>query len=94
MREALLEIAAIDPGVGLVYGVLTVQMGPHTVVAALSAEFEDELTTPQIEQCINRIEKAVKHRHAEVTSLFVKPQTSETWRARQHAIARESAPQG
>lgn len=94
LRESLLEIAANDPGVGQVNGVLTVQMGPHTVVAALSAEFEDELTTTQIEQCINRIEKAVKSRHAEVTSLFVKPQTSETWRARQHAIARENAPQG
>ncbi|MGN2244122.1 cation diffusion facilitator family transporter [Frateuria sp. GZRR35] len=92
LRESLLEIAANDPGVGRVNGVLTVQMGPHTVVAALSAEFEDELTTPQIEQCIHRIEKAVKSCHAEVTSLFVKPQTAETWRARQHAIARENAP--
>jgi divalent metal cation (Fe/Co/Zn/Cd) transporter len=80
--------------VGRVNGVLTVQVGPHTVVAALSAEFEDQLTTPQIEQCINRIEKAVKSRHADVTSLFVKPQTAETWRARQHAIARENAPRG
>lgn len=94
LRESLLEIAASDPGVGHVNGVLTVQMGPHTVVAALSAEFEDQLTTPQIEQCINRIEKAVKGRHSDVTSLFIKPQTSETWRARQHAIARENAPEG
>jgi cation diffusion facilitator family transporter len=94
LRESLLEIAANDPGVGHVNGVLTVQMGPHTVVAALSAEFEDELTTPQIEQCINRIEKAVKSRHADVTSLFIKPQTTETWRARRHAIERASEPQG
>jgi cation diffusion facilitator family transporter len=93
LRESLLEIAANDPGVGHVNGVLTVQMGPHTVVAALSAEFEDELTTPQIEQCIRRIENAVRSRHAEVTSLFVKPQTAETWRARRHAIARDNAPQ-
>jgi divalent metal cation (Fe/Co/Zn/Cd) transporter len=93
LRESLLEIAANDPGVGHVNGVLTVQMGPHTVVAALSAEFEDELTTPQIEQCIRRIESAVRSRHREVTSLFVKPQTAETWRARRHAIARDNAPQ-
>ncbi|UGB39209.1 cation diffusion facilitator family transporter [Frateuria soli] len=92
LRESLLAIAANDPGVGRVNGVLTVQMGPHTVVAALSAEFEDRLTTPQIEQCINRIEQAVRRRHAEVTSLFVKPQTTETWHARQHAIARDNGP--
>ncbi|HEV2539752.1 MAG TPA: cation diffusion facilitator family transporter [Frateuria sp.] len=88
LRESLLGIAAADPGVGHVNGVLTVQMGPHTVVAALSAEFEDRLTTPQIEECINRIEQAIKSRHAEVTSLFIKPQTTETWRARRRAIER------
>jgi len=50
--------------------------------------------TPQIEQFINRIEKAVKSRHAKVTTLFVKPQTGEAWRALQHVIARENAPRG
>ncbi|MEI7038336.1 cation diffusion facilitator family transporter [Fulvimonas yonginensis] len=88
LRESLLEIAANDPGVGHVNGALTVQMGPHQVVAALSAEFEDHLTTPQIEECIGRIEKAIKTRHAEITSLFIKPQTSEVWRARRRAIER------
>ena len=94
LREALLEIAANDPGVGHVNGVLTVQMGPHQVVAALSAEFEDQLTTPQIEDCINRIEKAVKSRHAEITSLFIKPQTTEVWRRRRHAIERANKEDG
>ncbi|NUO73449.1 MAG: cation transporter [Frateuria sp.] len=93
LRESLLQIAADDPGVGRVNGVLTVQMGPHQVVAALSAEFEDQLTTPQIEECINRIEKAIKAHHAEVTSLFIKPQTTETWRARRRAIERSNREQ-
>jgi cation diffusion facilitator family transporter len=94
LRESLLEIAADDPGVGHVNGALTVQMGPHQVVAALSAEFEDRLTTPEIELCISRIEKAVKARHSDVVSLFIKPQTTEDWRARQHAIERANEPPG
>lgn len=88
VRDSLLAIAAADPGVRHVNGVLTVQMGPHQVVAALSAEFEDALTTPQIEDCINRIEQAAKRKHADVTTLFIKPQTPETWRVRRHAIER------
>lgn len=92
LRESLLEIAADDPGVGHVNGVLTVQMGPHQVVAALSAEFEDRLTTPDIEQCINRIEKAVKSRHSDITSLFIKPQTTDTWQARRRAIEQANEP--
>lgn len=91
LRESLLEIAANDPGVSHVNSVLTVQMGPHQVVATLSAEFVDELTTPQIEQCITRIERAVRARHAEVTSLFIKPQTAEAWQARRRARERASA---
>ncbi|EIL99240.1 cation transport protein [Rhodanobacter thiooxydans LCS2] len=67
-------------------GVLTVQMGPNQVVASLSAEFEDALATPQIEACVNRIEKLAKAIHPEILSLFVKPQTAATWRARRQLI--------
>jgi divalent metal cation (Fe/Co/Zn/Cd) transporter len=65
-------------------------MGPNQVVATLSAEFEDALTTPQIEACINRIEKQAKIAHPEIVSLFIKPQTAETWRARREAMQRNS----
>ncbi|QRP65711.1 cation diffusion facilitator family transporter [Rhodanobacter sp. FDAARGOS 1247] len=87
--EAILAIAAGDAGVRCANGVLTVQMGPSQVVATLSAEFEDALTTPQIEACINRIEKQAKQAHPEIVSLFIKPQTAETWRARRHMIEAE-----
>lgn len=81
VRDDILRIAAADPAVRSANGVLTVQMGPEQVVAALSAEFEDALTTPQIEACVNRIERAVRERSPTVSALFVKPQTPETWRA-------------
>jgi cation diffusion facilitator family transporter len=86
VSDAILAIAAGDDGVRCANGVLTVQMGPSQVVAALSAEFEDALTTPQIEACINRIEKQAKVAHPEIVALFVKPQTAEVWRARRKRI--------
>jgi divalent metal cation (Fe/Co/Zn/Cd) transporter len=82
VRASLLRIAAADPDVRCANGVLTVQMGPSQVVAALSADFHDHLNTTQIEDCVNRIEAAVKQAHPEVTVLFVKPQTAETWQSR------------
>ncbi|HZX70277.1 MAG TPA: cation diffusion facilitator family transporter [Rhodanobacter sp.] len=82
VSEAILAVAAADAGVRCANGVLTVQMGPNQVVAALSAEFEDALTTPEIEACINRIEEQARRAHPEIVSLFVKPQTAEVWRAR------------
>jgi cation diffusion facilitator family transporter len=86
VREAILGIAAKDPDVRRANGVLTVQMGPQQVVAALSAEFEDTLSTPQIEACIRRIENSAKAAHAEIVALFVKPQTPETWRAHRDTL--------
>ncbi len=80
--HSLRNIAAHDPEVRSANGVLTVQMGPNQVMAALSAEFEDALTTPQIEACITRIETAAQQRHPELVALFVKPQTPETWNRR------------
>ena len=85
MAESLLAIAARDADVRAANGVLTMQMGPNQVVAALSAEFEDSRTTPQIEACIGRIEQAARQQHPELVALFVKPQTPEVWHARRQA---------
>lgn len=82
LRDAILRIAGADPDVRSANGVLTVQMGPDDVVAALSAEFRDALDTTQIEACINRIESAIKSTHPTVSILFVKPQTREVWMQR------------
>ncbi len=82
VRAGILRIAGADPGLRSANGVLTVQMGPRQVVAALSAEFEDPLDTPQIEACVNRIETAIKAAHPSVQVLFVKPKTQATWEKR------------
>ncbi len=88
VSESLMALAARDPDVRAANGVLTMQMGPHQVVAALSAEFEDSRTTPQIEACVGRLEQAAKREHPELTALFVKPQTPETWHARREEMER------
>ncbi|MEO5624646.1 MAG: cation diffusion facilitator family transporter [Dokdonella sp.] len=79
VRDAILRIAGEDHAVRTANGVITIQLGPKNVIAALSAEFEDALTTPQIEACIHRIEIAIKAAHPSVTGVFIKPQTPEVW---------------
>lgn len=94
VAESLLSIAARDADVRAANGVLTMQMGPNQVVAALSAEFEDSRTTPQIEACIGRIEQAARQTHPELVALFVKPQTPEVWQARRDAMEQAAAREG
>lgn len=89
VARSIMRIATADPGVRAANGIMTVQMGPERVVAALSAEFEDTLATPDIESCIGRIEAQAKASHPELAALFVKPQTPETWKRRRARLGRQ-----
>ncbi|HET9033519.1 MAG TPA: cation diffusion facilitator family transporter [Dokdonella sp.] len=86
VSEAILSIARRDPGIRSANGVLTMQMGPNQIVAILSVEFEDALTTPEVEACVNRLEKSAKLANSTIVALFIKPQTEEVWQARLKAL--------
>lgn len=79
LRHNVIEIAQNDPAVLSANGVLTEQMGAHQVIASLSLEFKDGLTSDDIELCVNRIEKDIKQIHPEIVALFIKPQTKQVW---------------
>ncbi|CEI52947.1 Cation transport protein [Acinetobacter bereziniae] len=79
LRHNVLEVAQEDPAVYSANGVLTEQMGAHQVIASLSLEFKDGLTSDEIEACVNRIEIKIKSIHPEIVALFVKPQTQQVW---------------
>ncbi|MCR5856162.1 cation diffusion facilitator family transporter [Mesorhizobium sp. J428] len=86
IQARVLEIVQADPAVHKANGVLTVHIGPHQIVIGLSADFEDTLTTPEIEACVERIEARLREAVPEITGVFVKPQTSGEWRQRRDEI--------
>ncbi|AGB42968.1 cation diffusion facilitator family transporter [Mesorhizobium australicum WSM2073] len=86
VQRKVLAIVQQDPAVQRANGVLTVHMGPEEIVAGLSIEFEDHLSAPEIEACVERIEARLKKEMPEITRLFVKPQTSGTWEKRRKLI--------
>lgn len=82
LRQNVLSIAQQDSSVLFANGVLTEQMGAHQVIASLSLEFKDNLTSNDIETCVNRIESEIKKIHPEIVALFIKPQTKQVWQER------------
>ncbi len=82
VRRAIAEAAKAEPGIRSINAVITSQQGPHAVVAAVSAEFEDRMTAVEIEACIEHIEAALKVSAPDVIALFVKPQTPAAWAER------------
>ncbi len=75
VQEEIRRIAANEPAVLGITDLTTVHLGPTDIVATISAEFRDELTTPEIEDCIVSIERKVHEALPQVTSIFVRPQT-------------------
>lgn len=82
LRQNALRIARNDPAVLSANGMLTEQMGAHQVIASLSLEFKDNLTSDDIELCVNRLESEIKALHPEIVALFIKPQTQQVWNER------------
>lgn len=90
VERGVLAIAQQDPAVQRANGILSVHIGPEEIVAGLSIEFEDHLTAPDIEACVERLEARLRKEMPQISRLFVKPQTAGTWEQRRKAIAEAS----
>ena len=75
LARSILALARRTPGVLRANGVLTVQLSPTEVVAALSIEFADDKRADEIEQAVVAVEGSIRERHREVGAVFIKPQT-------------------
>jgi len=73
---AIREAVQDEPGLCVVTDIRTVHLAPDQVVAIVGADFDDRLTTPQIERRIRDSEQRVRERHPEVTGIFVRPVSS------------------
>ena len=86
--DSICTISSQVRGVVGANDVLTSYLSPDQVVVSLSIEFEDTLRVPELEEIVKEIERRVRAKHPEVMSIFVKPQTpqsfSETDGARVH----------
>jgi cation diffusion facilitator family transporter len=86
---SILRIAAEMDGVTHANGILTVHLGPEQIVAALSLEFADPLTTPDIELKVVELEQRLRRAHPAVVAVFVKPQSTAGYAA---SMARRYGP--
>jgi cation diffusion facilitator family transporter len=74
LRSDLVRIARRCPAVARINGIITVQLAPDQVVAALSLEFQPALTTVMIETAVGEMERRLRLSQPSVRFLFVKPQ--------------------
>lgn len=85
LSDAILAIAAQQPGVAGANGLITVQLAPDQILVALSLKFSDDLRTGEIETQVISVEQKVRAAYPQVVALFVKPQTDRSFRASRRA---------
>jgi cation diffusion facilitator family transporter len=89
--NSILAITRQQKGIERADVVFTVHLAPDQIVAALSLEFADHLTTPQIEEAVAALERAIHAAHSDVIAVFVKPQSARTFQsARRRLLAQLS----
>jgi cation diffusion facilitator family transporter len=94
IRESIIAITRSIPGIERARLLFTVHLAPHQIVAALSLEFKDSLTSPEIEQKVAALERAIHDRHPDVIAVFVKPQALDGTYGAARLVPEKSPPSG
>jgi len=86
LQEEVFAIARATEGVVCPNGLVSTQLTPDQVVVALSVEFEDRLTTREIEKIVVVMEEKIRRAQPQVFVLYVKPQSPDAFAAAQRRI--------
>jgi cation diffusion facilitator family transporter len=74
LQKAIKEAANSEQCVRSVRRILTTQMAPDQVIATMDVEFDDNLSIPDVERLIGRIESSLRTRHPELSRVFIRPE--------------------
>jgi cation diffusion facilitator family transporter len=76
MRARVLEVVAQSPSVLEVRQLLSLHLGPDSVLLALKVRFEPELDLKQLELAINELEQRVRAALPQMKKIFVEPDSA------------------
>ena len=78
VRKQVRHLARNDADVDAVHRLLTMHMGPHSLLLTMDLTFREDLDAEDVEKAIDRLEKAIRRQHPTVQYIFIEA----------HAIAR------
>jgi len=74
-RLGINRIARAAKGVSSLNQALTMHFGPNDVFVALSIDFEDAMSSSEVERTVTNIEREIKAAHPDVTRVFIEAQS-------------------
>lgn len=88
---AIREVARAEPGVHHVNEVLTQHLGPDDILVNVSLDMDDDLSAGEVERMVERLDRALKERHAKVRRVFVEIQSRAAAEAQIRAVQQAGA---
>lgn len=73
--QSVRRLAAEHDGVACINEARTMHLGPLDVLLNLSLDFEDRLSSAEVEKTISALERANKAAHPEITRVFIEAQS-------------------
>jgi cation diffusion facilitator family transporter len=75
VTDSIREIARADDAVQKVRRALTMHMGPQDVILNLDLTFFEDLSAEEVEEAVDRMERNVREKHAEVNHIFIEAES-------------------
>jgi len=92
VEEEIRQIVAATPSIRALNEIRTLHRGPQDVLLAISVDFEDDLTSGDVERGVQTLERTIRGRFLTIRRLFVEAQSEEGHRESQAALRTEAAP--
>jgi divalent metal cation (Fe/Co/Zn/Cd) transporter len=74
-----------DPGVERIQRILTMHLGPHTILLTLDVQFGMNLTSKDVEATVTRVEKAIRSQYPDIKHIFIEANALKTSNLEEHS---------
>ena len=74
-QSKLRDLITATPGILATNELLTMPLGPQDILVNVSLDFEDHLTSVEVEAAISELERRIKKDHPEVRRIFIEAQS-------------------
>lgn len=75
IRSAIRQIAAEDPDVKAVGRILSMHVGPYSVLLNVDLTFRDGLEAEGVEAAVDRLEEAIRSQHPTIQHIFIEAES-------------------
>jgi len=71
LRDQIRALARDDSGIESVQRLLTMHMGPYSLLLNMDLTFREDLNAEEVEQAVDRLEKEIRQQHPTVQYIFI-----------------------